>query len=290
MISKNRTSAFPASSQAFTLVEMLVVIAIVALLVAVLLPSLAQGKLAARTALCFANERQQHLAFALYANDFRDVIPPVGTTYNYMAGSRGAAWYHYLGKTGGYMTDRTEVFAGKVFGYGGSRNKVFKCAAESGSRKAGMEGITYFDSELADSSYVMYWQVSAYHYYEGYMDQYYPMWQYFRRGFSKGGDNNIAPGNTYFVMDGPDWGVSWLLPYFVWDIDNPARFDGFYDYSFRHLGKSTNMLFLDGHAAPAKHVNDTGKPLWQTVWKRCPNWYWMTCDNGCIYAGGSWGL
>ena len=57
------------SKRAFTLVELLVVVAIIALLVSVLLPSLGRAKDAARRAICGSNIRQLHMANTGYASE-----------------------------------------------------------------------------------------------------------------------------------------------------------------------------------------------------------------------------
>lgn len=56
-------------TRAFTLIELLVVISIIALLIALLLPALAQAKEASRTVQCLSNERQIGTAFSGYAAD-----------------------------------------------------------------------------------------------------------------------------------------------------------------------------------------------------------------------------
>ncbi|MBN8248305.1 MAG: prepilin-type N-terminal cleavage/methylation domain-containing protein [Verrucomicrobia bacterium] len=58
---------------AFTLVELLVVLAVIALLAGLLLPSLAQARSAAHTARCTSNLRQLSLAAGLYWDDHRGV-------------------------------------------------------------------------------------------------------------------------------------------------------------------------------------------------------------------------
>lgn len=60
---------------AFSLVELLVVIALLALLLSILLPALSQTRHQARRAACAANLRQVGVAVHLYAQDFDDTIP-----------------------------------------------------------------------------------------------------------------------------------------------------------------------------------------------------------------------
>ncbi len=61
-----------AHTHAFSLIELLVVIAIVALLVSIILPALAQARLAAQLAVSQANMRTQGQMMLLYANDQKD--------------------------------------------------------------------------------------------------------------------------------------------------------------------------------------------------------------------------
>ena len=63
---------------AFTLVELLVVIGIIATLVAILLPTLGRAREAARAANCLSNLRQINTAFMLFAHDNKGYLPQVG--------------------------------------------------------------------------------------------------------------------------------------------------------------------------------------------------------------------
>ncbi|GJM26444.1 MAG: hypothetical protein DHS20C16_28590 [Phycisphaerae bacterium] len=61
---------------AFTLVELLVVISIIALLVAILLPSLKKARDQAKAVKCGANLHQVGVAFTMYQESFKGVWPP----------------------------------------------------------------------------------------------------------------------------------------------------------------------------------------------------------------------
>jgi len=85
----------------FTLIELLVVVAIIALLVAILLPSLARARSAARAVSCQSTMRQIGFGLQGYAQNNRDVMPALhGTNYAapvVLADPTKEEWYVILG-------------------------------------------------------------------------------------------------------------------------------------------------------------------------------------------------
>ena len=70
-----RRGEFGQRRTAFTLVELLVVIGIIAILVAILLPTLRRVRESANVTTCQSNMREVGNALVMYANDNRDVFP-----------------------------------------------------------------------------------------------------------------------------------------------------------------------------------------------------------------------
>jgi prepilin-type N-terminal cleavage/methylation domain-containing protein/prepilin-type processing-associated H-X9-DG protein len=73
IVSGNRPT--PLSRNAFTLVELLVVIGIIALLISVLLPALQKARQAGNSVKCQSNLRQIQMAVQIYASQNRDYVP-----------------------------------------------------------------------------------------------------------------------------------------------------------------------------------------------------------------------
>jgi prepilin-type N-terminal cleavage/methylation domain-containing protein len=102
----------------FTLIEILVVVAIIALLVAVLLPSLARAKASAKMTQCQSNLHQQTRAFCMYTQDNKSRLP--GTTNDAYAD-----WLGYTNGPNGTIGRQPEQ--GTLYKYMGRAKAAYHC-------------------------------------------------------------------------------------------------------------------------------------------------------------------
>lgn len=80
-------------ADAFTLMELIVVIAIIAILAGLLLSALSKAQASSDRAVCISNQRQMALALSLFVDD-NGVYPLMGTMSG--VGQRSRVWYHDL--------------------------------------------------------------------------------------------------------------------------------------------------------------------------------------------------
>ena len=125
---------------AFTLIEVLVVVAIIALLVAVLLPSLARAREQAKAILCLSHLKQQGVAMSGYSAENKAILPWAGTfRYTLMEGE------YYLGISYVGMPDWEVVNIGLLYPkYVGSSPELFYCPNNKGVEENGPNGKDVF--------------------------------------------------------------------------------------------------------------------------------------------------
>lgn len=216
--------------QAFTLVELLVVISIIAILIALLLPSLRQAREASRNIQCQVRLRSLGLAASYYYNEFNGYYPVSATD-----------GMHFLTQLGPYIDPGQANYANSAGMWNASNtadDNLFLCPTSG--YKPGTSSPEIYASMAAISS----WRVYNYQ-----MNCYFGWHQLTthpegssRRWFS------APPGD--FVMMGEVFG------------SNSSRWPR-YDFRwvprlnmFRHPAESTNLLFLDGHVEAGRDLNE----------------------------------
>jgi prepilin-type processing-associated H-X9-DG protein/prepilin-type N-terminal cleavage/methylation domain-containing protein len=279
---------------AFTLVELLVVIGIIAVLIGILLPALSSAREQARSSACLSNLRQIGQGFQMYANDFKGYVCP-GFVRNSATGGRGDESWATMLVTRNYIKGANQIdfvgAGGSLPGddawnsWGTSGNTVFRCP--SAEEKVFVFNGANKDSDATsktDRRNSFGWRRQSLTYYN-----------------SVGASRGVAPivdcfyGGNFVIpaQAGKQSGKfqdAWPMRTIGHDqktgeiYANLSRFsqikkagemamifDGFWGHDFdtnrisaRHSkGKYTNFLFADGHAAPvlsSSLPNSSGSP------------------------------
>jgi prepilin-type processing-associated H-X9-DG protein len=197
-----------------------VVITIIALLIAILLPSIRKAREVAQAVTCQSNLRQIGIVFQYYIDENEQNLPPLAmvSTFPFPA-NEGGRWYTNLLVNAGYIPAEwaNEDWGSTAFGFG-----AWACpSVESDSQFAWSGGYGVNETRLMRFSYL-------------------------------GGAPNLnelkRPSDLLLIADchALDFGnwVTWIA---MWD---PIDFDwnvGFQQAAPRHSGNA-NITFVDGHA------------------------------------------
>ena len=269
-------------SAGFSLIELMVVVAVIALLCSLLFPALKGARESAKTTACFSNLRQLGIATRAYTGDNHGNF--VGIGHPYWAKDGGLIWHDALGR-GGYIGGQVNLRKPHVnhLTYGTApidtwRWPVLKCPSEPGWST--MSNYPYngapYTSYLNDyrcSSYDLNFQVYNMTHCSctgrgrgwctsgggctGAPDE-----SCCAVGFSVPTWEGTTPATALIVMDNEIYNyVSWLTPSFYgwtigWAQDGSGNYyatsianNPVYMHAFRHPGKTAGGLYLDAHVA-----------------------------------------
>jgi prepilin-type N-terminal cleavage/methylation domain-containing protein/prepilin-type processing-associated H-X9-DG protein len=215
----------PAQPRAFTLVELLVVIGIIAVLIAILLPTIAGARVSARRVACASNLHQIGIAIHNYANDNKGSIP-------YGPKAPPMSFFNFYPVTGN-VTSLISIETGEPVGLGlalerylGTTNQVLFCPGSDQDDISERE-LAAFGTRQAQSDY------------------------YYRH--ASGGDAYAEPPTTHLKLanlgnNSEDHPIRALAMDVQFIADPALATLNIYSRS-AHRRKWSNVLFSDGHVA-----------------------------------------
>jgi len=113
--------------RAFSLLELLISLGVIAILLAILLPTLASARESTRCVRCGSNQRQLITAWTAYANDYRERVMPLAYTSSADVGLGGPVfwWGSYGAATG--SVNHEQGFIAPYIASRLSQRSVFEC-------------------------------------------------------------------------------------------------------------------------------------------------------------------
>lgn len=208
----------PRTPRAFTLIELIVVISIIALLISILLPALSAARDISRDIQCLSNERQLGIVIHVYADEFDGTLPN-----GYLPPEDSSTWLRKL-------WDR--AYPGKPYSHpsgpslpASHEDTIFACPRNQEINS----------QDIADRALSMPTVYRNYALNQVLVDQHAQI-------------NGISGSKTYNRLDQVIFASEAAM---LSDCFSTSGL-GYVSISRRHSGMTANVLFVDGHAAPDK--------------------------------------
>jgi prepilin-type N-terminal cleavage/methylation domain-containing protein/prepilin-type processing-associated H-X9-DG protein len=211
---------------AFTLIELLIVIAIIAVLVAMLLPALARARQSAIKLQCASNLRQLGIAIHAYAADQRGFVPPWagdldgGGGWHQTITPSATVWPYFNHFVSQYVDRGLPLVSYAQIGtLPVNRNSILYCPANDDRPRGLINGVHYHPAAVsfAGGTQAPYFNGT-------------PLWMKLTRA-------NRFPNGAVLLHDGVFWGASASPVY---------RNQNNHGWRPNRLSKGGNVLFCDG--------------------------------------------
>jgi len=222
---------------AFTLIELLVVIGIIAILAALLLPSLSQAKRRAYDINCLSNLKQLSACWHMYAVDNEDILPPNNSVADISSHSMimtGATWCANLAR---YDSDPISIESGHLFPY--NRNVgIYHCPADKSTLEDRATGAKLPEQRLR--SYNMSISINGWPEFNWNQNRWHPSFKKFTE------INSPIPSQLIAFLDVHEDSIFDSLFGIPTDQFYPG-WSQWWDVPANRHGQGCNFAFADGH-------------------------------------------